>query len=100
MSTDVEYEIKDNVACILQPPNLWKVVFFNDDKTPMDLVIAILKDIFNMSEEAATEVTLEIHNTGSAIAGIYPYEIAEQRAADAIVMARMNGAPLVVSAEE
>lgn len=100
MPTDIEYAIKDDVTCSLQPPNLWKVVFINDDKTPMDLVIAILMDIFNMGYEMAVDLTMEVHELGSAIAGIFPYEIAEQRASDSVKMARLNGAPLVVIAEE
>jgi ATP-dependent Clp protease adaptor protein ClpS len=98
MSTEVT--ISDNVECTLQPPNLWHVVFHNDDFTPMELVIEILENLFKMSEEQAVEITMEIHNSGSAIAGIYPFDIAEQKALEAVAVARANGAPLMVTAEQ
>jgi ATP-dependent Clp protease adaptor protein ClpS len=98
MSTDVT--ISENVECTLQPPNLWNVVFHNDDQTPMELVIEILVNLFKLPEQQAIDVTLEIHNSGSAIAGIYPFDIAEQKALESVAVARANGAPLMVTAEQ
>lgn len=95
-----EAVISENVECTLQPPNLWNVVFHNDDLTPMELVIEILEHLFKMPEQQAMDVTMEIHNTGSAIAGIYPFDIAEQKALESVSVARANGAPLVVTAEQ
>jgi ATP-dependent Clp protease adaptor protein ClpS len=66
----------------------------------MELVIEILENLFKMSEEQAVEITMEIHNSGSAIAGIYPFDIAEQKALEAVAVARANGAPLMVTAEQ
>lgn len=97
MST--ELTISENVECTLQPPALWNVVFHNDDITPMELVVNILETLFKLPSEQAAEVTMEIHNTGSAIAGIYPFDIAEQKAYEAIAVARANSAPLLVIAE-
>ncbi len=93
-------ETKEKVVVALQPPRLWKVVFLNDDKTPMELVIDILTSIFKHEQARAREITLEIHNEGSAIAGIYPFEIAEQRGLEATTMARSNGAPLKIQVEQ
>jgi len=100
MSTDTEIVQKEQVITVLQPPSLWKVVFHNDDFTPMDLVIDLLKNIFKHTESAAKEITLEIHNTGAGIAGIYTYEIAEQKGIDATHIARENGAPLKITVEK
>lgn len=97
---DVELQNKEKVVVSLQPPKLWKVIFLNDDKTPMDLVIFILMEVFRHDEKRAEEITMEIHNTGSGIAGIYPHEIAEQRVVDATSIARTNGAPLKIQARE
>lgn len=84
----------------VKPPKMWKVVFLNDDKTPMDLVISLLMKIFNHNQKSAEEITLEIHNTGSAVAGVYPYEIAEHRGVEATNIARANGSPLKIRVEE
>ena len=46
MSTSTDIAIDDKVKVTLEPPKLWKVLFLNDDKTPMDFVIDLLKNIF------------------------------------------------------
>lgn len=98
MST--EAKIEEKVVVTLQPPKLWKVIFLNDDQTPMELVIDLLTSVFKHSESSAKEVTLEIHNTGSGVAGIYPFEIAEQRSIEATTIARGNGSPLRIQVEQ
>ena len=96
----VETVKQEKVVVSLQPPKLWKVVFLNDDKTPMDLVVYILTSIFKHNEERAKEITMEIHNTGSGIAGVYIFEIAEQLGIEATQIARTNGAPLKIQVEQ
>lgn len=98
MSTDTAVEEK--VVVSLQPPKLWKVVFLNDDQTPMELVIDLLTAIFKHNESKAKDITLEIHESGSGIAGVYTYEIAEQRSIEATSVARANGSPLRITVEE
>jgi len=98
MTTDVQIEEKVTVA--LQPPKLWKVVFFNDDQTPMEFVIELLVNVFKHNETIARDLTLEIHNTGSAVAGVYPYEIAEHKGLEATHLSRANGFPLRITVEE
>ena len=97
MSTDLKIDEKITVS--LQPPKLWKVVLLNDDKTPMEFVIEVLTGIFKHAQDRAKDITLEIHNTGSAVAGVYTHEIAEQKGIDATQSARQNGFPLVVTIE-
>lgn len=80
-------------------PGRFKVVFYNDDKTPMELVIAILVKIFRHSEESAVDLTMKIHNDGSAVAGVYHFELAEQKGMEATNVARQNGYPLVIKVE-
>lgn len=98
MST--ETSVEEKVVVALQPPKLWKVVFLNDDQTPMDLVIELLTNIFKHTETKAKDITLEIHESGSAIAGIYPFEIAEQKGIEATATARQHGSPLRITVEE
>lgn len=92
MSTDTA--IEEKVVVDLQPPSLWKVVLLNDDATPMELVIELLTGIFKHTESAAKDITLEIHETGSGVAGVYSFEIAEQKGMEATAVARQNGSPL------
>jgi ATP-dependent Clp protease adaptor protein ClpS len=94
MSTDTAVE--ESVVVDLQPPNLWKVVLLNDDATPMELVIELLTGIFKHTESSAKDITLEIHETGSGVAGVYSFEIAEQKGMEAPAVARQNGSPLRV----
>jgi ATP-dependent Clp protease adaptor protein ClpS len=98
MSTDTTVEEK--VVVSLQPPKLWKVIFLNDDQTPMELVIDLLTGIFKHNESKAKDITLEIHETGSAVAGIYAFEIAEQKGIEATGVARQHGSPLRITVEQ
>lgn len=99
MTTETKVEKIIKIADVA-PPNLWKVVFVNDDTTPMEFVIGLLITIFRHDEESASQLTLEIHNTGSAVAGLYTYEIAEQKAIDATNVSRNNNFPLQIRVEE
>lgn len=83
----------------LKEPGKFKVVVLNDDVTPMDFVVAMFIAIFGHDEKSAVSLTMKIHNEGSAIAGTYTYEIAEQRAIDATNLARDRGYPLQIKIE-
>jgi ATP-dependent Clp protease adaptor protein ClpS len=98
MTTEAKVEEKTVVS--VQPPKMWKVIFLNDDATPMELVIELLMGVFKHTESTAKEITLEIHNTGSGIAGVYAYEIAEQKGIEATLIARQNGSPLRIQVEQ
>lgn len=95
-----EVKTTEKVTVSIQPPRLWKVIFLNDDHTPMDFVIELLTSIFRHSEDHARELTLEIHDSGSAIAGVYTHEIAEQRGIEATKLARLNSFPLQINIEQ
>lgn len=98
MST--ETKIEEGTITSVKLPSLWKVIFHNDDATPMEFVIELLKIIFKHSEEQAKNITLEVHNTGSAVAGVYSHEIAEQKGIEATNIARHNGHPLIITIEK
>lgn len=98
MTTEVKASSKTQIN--IEPPKLWKVVFLNDNQTPMEFVIELLTTIFKHTESQAKELTLEIHNTGSAIVGVYPFEIAEQRGIESTALSRANGFPLQIQVEQ
>jgi ATP-dependent Clp protease adaptor protein ClpS len=85
---------------VFQPPPRWNVVFYNDDSTPMDYVIQVLMSIFKHTADTAKEITLTIHNSGRGVAGNYPYEIAEQKAAETMTESRTRGYSLQVEIEQ
>jgi len=97
-TTDVKLDEKIKIR--VEEPKRWKVVFVNDDQTPMDFVVGILTEIFKHTQDTAREITIQIHQQGSGIAGIYSYEIAEIKAVETTQLARSNGFPLQVRMEE
>jgi ATP-dependent Clp protease adaptor protein ClpS len=99
MST-TEIQIDEKIKQQTQEPKRWKVVLLNDETTPMDFVISVLTEIFKHTQETAKEITLEIHSTGSGIAGVYSFEIAEVKAVESTQLARSNGFPLQIKMEE
>lgn len=98
MST--EHQVEEQVSVKLNPPSLYKVIFHNDDVTPMEFVIELLITVFKHNEETSKDLTLEIHNTGNSVVGMYTYEIAEQKALEATNISRGNSFPLKITVEE
>jgi len=96
---DAAIKTKDTIKNKLKEPGKFKVMVLNDDYTPMDFVVAMFMAVFRLPEGTAIDLTMKIHNEGSAIAGIYTYEIAEQKAIDATSLARENGHPLQIKVE-
>lgn len=60
-------------------PPLYKVILLNDDFSPMEFVILVLKRFFTKSEPEANQVMLQVHNDGAGLAGIYTFEVAETK---------------------
>ena len=81
------------------PPRKYKVIYHNDDYTSMEFVTWSLMEFFNKTEVDAQSLTLEVHKLGSAIAGIYDYQMAEQKIWEVLTSARENEFPLQVTGE-
>ena len=100
MSTDLPVIEKKKVTSrSLKEPGKFKVIVCNDDVTPVEFVVAMLVSVFKHDEKSAMKLTLEVHHKGSAVAGIYGYEIAEQKAVDGVNLARAHGYPLIIKIE-
>jgi len=69
-------------------PEKFRVVILNDNSTPMEFVIELLKVIFHHSQEAAVQIMMQVHNNGKGTAGIYTFEVAEQKAMESTQIAR------------
>ena len=83
----------------LKEPMLYKVIYINDNVTTMEFVVESLVTIFNHSPETAQEITVKIHEEGSGIAAVLPYEMAEQKGVEVTQLARSNGFPLQIKLE-
>lgn len=99
MTPDKTIEKKRAPSRQSKEPSKYKVIICNDNYTSVEFVISMLMSIFKHTEEQAIGLTLQIHNKGSGVAGVYGYEIAEQKGFDATDMARANGFPLVIKIE-
>ena len=81
-------------------PSKYKVILLNDNSTPMNFVIELLIGIFGKSTAEAKTITMQVHNDGSGIAGVYSYEIAEQKVYEATTISRSYEYPLSFKIEE
>ena len=81
-------------------PSQFKVLMLNDDYTPMEFVVMVLKRFFAMDLEQATRVMLHVHQKGVGVCGIFPYEIAETKVNQVMDFARQNQHPLQCTLEK
>ncbi len=82
-----------------QTPPLYKVLLLNDDYTTWDFVVFVLMRFFRKSEAEADRLTLEVHQKGVALAGVYVYEVAETKANQVNRAARQEGHPFRATLE-
>jgi len=83
---------------IPEPPN-YRVIYVNDETTTQEFVIETLKIIFHYDEGGAEAITMRVHEEGSAVVAVLPYELAEQKGIEVTLLARNNGFPLQVKIE-
>jgi ATP-dependent Clp protease adaptor protein ClpS len=95
--TDIKIKINPNIA--LAEPPLYRVIYMNDEVTSMNFVVSSLIGYFNYNQDTATSLTENIHEQGSAIVAVLPYEIAEQKGIEVTLDARSQGFPLQVKVE-
>ena len=100
ISNVMDVEIDEKIKQKITEPDLYKVFFLNDNQTPMEFVIDVLCQIFKHSSTTARDLTVKIHEEGSAIVGVYTYEIAEQKGVEATNLSRTHGFPLQIKVEK
>ncbi len=83
----------------IQKPRKFKAVMYNDDFTPMDIVVLILMDVFRKSQAQAVVLMLDVHEKGKGIAGVYSREICETKCEKATSIVRRLGFPFLVTPE-
>ena len=92
--------IKTQTKEKLKKPSLYKVLILNDDYTPMEFVVYLLKSFFNKSNEEATKIMLHVHQNGIGVCGIFSYEIAETKVIQVLDTSRKNNHPLQCTMEK
>jgi ATP-dependent Clp protease adaptor protein ClpS len=105
MSESPEHKLDDELAVrearpkIKRPP-LFKVVLLNDDFTPMDFVVHVLKQFFGMDEEKATQIMLHVHMRGIGVCGVFSKDVAETKVRLVNDYSRKHQHPLLCTMEE
>lgn len=84
----------------LKRPPLYKVLMLNDDYTPMDFVVHVLKVFFSMSTEKATEIMLHVHTRGVGVCGVFSRDVAETKVAQVTSYAQESHHPLQCTTEK
>jgi len=82
-----------------QEPKLYKVILLNDDYTPREFVVQVLKAVFHTTEEQAHRIMMTAHQRGVCVVATFTRDIAESKATEATDMGRQHGFPLMFSTE-
>ena len=80
-------------------PSMYKVIMLNDDYTPMDFVVDVLRSFFGMNVEKATQIMLKVHTEGKGVCGVFSKDVAETKAAQVNEYSRECEQPLMCSVE-
>lgn len=96
MHQQVEEIVQSITDIELTEPTNYAVVLINDDRTPMDFVVHVLERVFHLDHDNSVNVMMKIHEDGEGAAGVYTFEIAEQKGLETTVLARTEGYPLKV----
>ncbi|MCR4716284.1 MAG: ATP-dependent Clp protease adaptor ClpS [Lachnospiraceae bacterium] len=97
---DTGVGLRERMDHRLAEPHHYSVIMLNDDFTPMDFVVNVLKLVFHKTEKEATELMLTVHKGGQATVGRYTYDIAVSKRARALQMAKEQGYPFRVELKE
>ncbi len=83
-----------------QRPPLWKVILLNDDFTPREFVVQVLKAVFRLNESQAYRVMMTAHQRGACVIAVYTQDVAETKAKEATEMGKAKGYPLYFTTEK
>ena len=83
----------------VEKPPLFRVLLMNDDYTPMDFVVQVLRIFFNMDQEKATQVMLHVHTRGRGVCGVFTREVAETKVGQVNDFSREHQHPLLCTME-
>ena len=99
MSQQTNVKPRTRTRTKVERPKLWKVILLNDDYTPREFVVMVLKAVFHMGEETAYAVMLTAHQRGACVIAVFTKDVAETKAKEATDLAKDKGYPLAFSTE-
>jgi ATP-dependent Clp protease adaptor protein ClpS len=97
--SDIVTKPRAKIQLETQRPRLHKVILLNDDYTPREFVVAVLKAEFRMSEDQAYRVMMTAHRRGLCVVAVYTRDVAETKATRATEAGRRKGYPLLFTTE-
>jgi ATP-dependent Clp protease adaptor protein ClpS len=83
----------------VERPKLWKVILLNDDYTPREFVVMVLKAVFRMNESQAYAVMMTAHQRGACVIAVFTKDVAETKAKEATDLGKEHGYPLFFTTE-
>jgi ATP-dependent Clp protease adaptor protein ClpS len=98
-NTETKTRTRTSTAVDLKEPPMYRVIYINDHKTTVEFVIESLIEHFQYTASTAETITVNIHESGSAVVAVLPYEIAEQKGIEITIAARTAGYPLQIKLE-
>jgi len=78
---------------------LWKVILLNDDYTPREFVVQVLKAVFRMNESQAYRVMMTAHQKGACVFAVFTKDVTDTKAKEATELGKSNGFPLYFPTE-
>jgi ATP-dependent Clp protease adaptor protein ClpS len=90
---------RTKVRTMTQRPPLYKVILLNDDYTPREFVVLVLKAVFRMNAERAYAVMMTAHRRGACVIAVYARDVAETKAKEATELGKSKGYPLFFTTE-
>jgi ATP-dependent Clp protease adaptor protein ClpS len=97
--SNIENKPRTKIELKTERPRLHKVILVNDDYTPREFVVIVLKGEFRMSEDQAHRVMITAHRRGVCVVAVYTKDIAETKATRATDAGRSKGYPLLFTTE-
>ena len=100
MNDDIDVLKPDTIAKPkVEQPRLYKVVLINDDYTPREFVVMVLKAVFRMNAEQAYNVMMTAHQRGACVIAVFTKDVADTKAKEATELGKANGFPLFFTTE-
>ncbi|MGE0006333.1 MAG: ATP-dependent Clp protease adapter ClpS [Parvibaculaceae bacterium] len=99
MSPQTTVKPRTKTRARAERPKLWKVILLNDDYTPRDFVVTVLKAVFRMNEARAYGVMMTAHQRGACVIAVFTRDVAETKAKEATELGRSKGYPLFFTTE-
>ncbi len=91
--------VKTRTKTKTERPKLYKVILLNDEYTPREFVVLVLKAVFRMDESHATKVMLTAHRRGACVIAVFTRDVAETKAKEATELGKAKGYPLFFTTE-